>query len=269
MARLLVDAEFYVYRYAAAYQEDYEWSAGIWSTFVRVNDAANAIKLELNRLREEVKRATGEGELRPIVLCTGDPRRSFRHSIYPQYKANRKARKPVGYAELLRLCLDLGRGQVLNGFHSPEPLDLLEGDDMLGVYSRPGDILVGVDKDFCTLPLPRIRWEPWHAGWWARGLVIHDDPAVEADRWVFRQALAGDAADGYPGCPGVGKVRAESLLRDAVDQTQMWQVTRAAFERQGLSAAEALRMVQCARLLRPGEYNHERRMPIIWSPPLG
>lgn len=259
--RLLIDGEYYLYRYAISHQENYEWDTDIISTRVRVGEAVARLAEDISALVAWAERGRGaHGSSPQVGLCFGDRSRSFRHSVYREYKSNRKNnKKPVGYEEMLAR---------LSKLYTPFPtLDLLEGDDVIGVLSQPGDIVIGVDKDFQTLPLRRLKWQPWSPGW-RLDLAVEEGQEQEANRQVFRQALAGDAADGYPGCPGIGNSRAANLLRDASTEREMWDTTRGAFAKAGLDEAFALQMVQCARILRSGEYDHERRMPILWQPPL-
>lgn len=270
--KLLIDAEFYLYRLAIMHQEDYEWDEGIISTFVNVENAMQDLTASIVGLVNWVSR-TYKARPQQILLCHGDAHRSFRHSLYREYKSNRKKsmRKPVGYREMLGLMrpgLDLPDCHPRHAGALP-PLDLLEGDDMIGVSAQAGDIVVGIDKDFATLPFRRLNWQPWEPAWQQDLAIEGSEDAREADLRVFAQALTGDPADGYPGCPKIGPVKAASLLLGASTEREMWDITRKAFLKAGLNEAFALQMVQCARILRPGEYDHGRRMPILWQPPLG
>lgn len=259
MARLLIDAEFYLYRLAMASLEEYEWDPGIWTVRVRVNDAFQQFNWDLETLLAW-SRKNLNSNINEFVLCTGDKGRSFRYQVFPEYKSNRKnTRKPVGYDVLMQ------KSQEAFGLTSHL---LLEGDDVIGLEKGPDDIVVGIDKDFQTLPGLSLRWSPWADSEYGQ-LELAGQEQEGADRAVFYQALCGDSADGYPGCPKVGPVTADKLLVGCRNESEMWDVTRQAFLKAGLSESYALQMVQCARILRPGEYDHERNLPLLWQPPVG
>jgi hypothetical protein len=41
---------------------------------------------------------------------------------------------------------------------------------------------------------------------------MHEITEAQADRFHMIQTLTGDVTDGYPGCPGIGPVKAEQIL---------------------------------------------------------
>lgn len=259
MARLLVDAEFYLFRLAIGSLEEYEWDPGIWTVRVKVDQAFKQFSQDLEILLSWVRKNLNSS-ITEFVLCSGERGRSFRYQVFPDYKSNRKdSRKPVGYDVLVR------KSEETFGFTS---YPLLEGDDVVGLETGRDDILVGIDKDFQTLPGLSLKWSPWADSEYDQ-LELSAQSKADADRAVFRQALTGDTADGYPGCPKVGPVTADKLLLGCKDETEMWLATREAFSKAGLSETYALQMVQCARILRPGEYDHQRKLPLLWQPPVG
>jgi DNA polymerase-1 len=78
------------------------------------------------------------------------------------------------------------------------------------------------------------------------------------------QTLVGDTSDGYKGCPGVGKVKAEKLL--AGNDKLYWEIVRATFEKAGLTEQDALTQARLARILRFSDWDNEKKEPILWSP---
>ena len=70
-------------------------------------------------------------------------------------------------------------------------------------------IIVSQDgvKDMKTIPT--IVWD-------GKDLLTISEPW--ADYWHLYQTLVGDTSDGYKGCPGVGKVKAEKLLEFSDDE---------------------------------------------------
>jgi 5'-3' exonuclease len=185
------------------------------------------------------------------VLCFGDSA-SFRYSLWPTYKANRKTnRKPAGYGVLMDWTKGAAGGRGWRVFTMAE----VEGDDVLGLAYAPGDVIVSEDKDMLSLPGLHLR----------AGEFVEVSQA-EADRWFFTQALTGDSADNYPGCSGIGAVKAAKILEGLKDPVVMWKHTLAAFIKAGHSEQFAITQARCARILRAGEFGESG--PVLWVPPI-
>ena len=74
--------------------------------------------------------------------------------------------------------------------------------------------------------------------------------------------MTGDSADGYKGCPGIGEVRAEKLLKDGT-----WEEVVGAYSKAGLDEEDALRQAQVAHILQsPSEYNKKTGEVALWKP---
>jgi DNA polymerase-1 len=243
---LLIDAELYLYRAAAANEYEAEWGDEDWTYFCRHGDAKAAFQ-------GEIMAAVDMFPDHQVVLATGD-RASFRYGIYPLYKSNRKkTRKPAGYGQLLAWLRTVS---AVRGWTVAQLPDV-EADDVLGIYYEPGDVIMSFDKDMLTLPGLHFR----------NGEVLEVSQR-EADLAFFAQALTGDTADGYPGCPGIGPVKAARVLADARTPAQMWQAVVSTYRKEKLSDAIALQQARCARILRNGEYDHDQQVPIMWTPPV-
>jgi DNA polymerase-1 len=150
----------------------------------------------------------------------------------------------------------------------------------MGIFgSRHKDsIICSADKDMKTVPA-----------------TIYDGKDVkviseeEADYWHLFQTLVGDTSDGYPGCPGIGPVKAEKLLtapsepkcvngHDACqtgcdmdkcpycERETSWERVVAAFNKAGFTEEEALRQARLARILRDSDWDAVKKQPILWSP---
>jgi DNA polymerase-1 len=85
----------------------------------------------------------------------------------------------------------------------------------------------------------------------------------EADYFHMVQTLTGDATDGYSGCPGVGPVRAEKLIKNMTDP---WTEVVKAYEKAGLSEQDALVQARVARILRASDYDFRRKEVKLWTP---
>ena len=110
----------------------------------------------------------------------------------------------------------------------------LEADDALGIYAtrNPGAIVVSPDKDLETDP----------------GLLYDYKETVtitpeEGAKWHLIQTLAGNATDGYGGCPSYGIRRAAALLDE---KGYSWKTVVEAFESKDMTEEDALRNATCS-----------------------
>jgi DNA polymerase-1 len=153
-----------------------------------------------------------------------DSGRTFRHEVYPAYKATREK-----LTDELQADFDTGLDrirQLLEAFQIPVlAVDGFEADDVigtlasLGVAERLNVVIVSGDKDFQQLVRPRV-WllNPGRGG-----------PASVDESWVGEEnasdrlgvspgfvtdylALVGDASDNVPGVPGIGEKTAKELV---------------------------------------------------------
>lgn len=243
--RALVDAELYLRRHTAVAEYEIEWAPDDWTYVCRHGQAKAGFQDFLASVRDTLPD-------HQLHLCLGTAA-SFRYSLFSPYKANRKAnRKPAGYSQLIRWVIEAGEVRGWNIAMLAE----VEADDVMGILCRPGDVIVSEDKDMSGVP-----------GLHLRGTEFVEVSRHEADANVFSQALIGDSTDNYPGCPGVGAVTARKILAGQPDAAAMWAVVLKAFEKAGLTRRDAITQVRLARILRAGEYDIERELPILWSPP--
>jgi DNA polymerase-1 len=195
----------------------------------------------------EYQKLTG---IKEYKLCFSD-RHNFRKDIYPQYKGNRKGRKPVGYSAVKEWAM----GEYPY-FCKPG----LEGDDCMGILATkfPGQtLLVSMDKDLKTIPGKFFRLSPEGKH---EMLEISDTDA----EWNFlMQSLTGDTSDGYPGLPGVGPKKAEELLKK---HGAVWKTVEDAYVKAGLTKEDALLQGRLARILRAENWDSEKEEIKPWTP---
>lgn len=238
--RLLIDADYYLYRAASGSEYEVELSPDCWTYLSRIDEAKASFTEEMERFQNICPDHS-------LIVIYGD-HSNFRYAIYADYKAGRrKYRRPAGYQALRDWA------------HTCYPsltLANVEGDDVLGVTAEPGDVIVAKDKDLRTIP-----------GLHLDGEGVIDVTLEEANYNFYSQVLTGDATDGYPGCKGVGKVGASKLLAGCSTEWEMWHTVLEAYMKAGQDIAYALQMARCARILRPGEYDHDKAQPILWNPP--
>lgn len=244
--KLLIDTEYFLYTAATAAEVEVEWAPDDWSYVCRHGDARRAFQEAVDGFRSICP------DHHP-VLVFGDAF-NFRYGIFPAYKSNRKKRrKPAGYLDLQKWVWSSG---AVRGWEVARLPDV-EGDDVLGILYEEGDVIAAVDKDLLTVP----------------GLHIRDGQVIEvsrlaADLAFYNQAITGDTADGYPGCPGAGPVAATAALMGCTSEQEMWAQVLRQYEKKKLSPIYALQQARCARILRAGEYDYEKALPILWEPPV-
>lgn len=243
---LLIDGGWLAFTAAAGAERPFDWGDGLWTLHADLN----AAKARIERTVEELVADLKADQVAIAVSCPAAD--NFRLAISPDYKANyRKARLPIILRPLQEFVLE-----TYGGWSRPR----LEADDVLGILathdkSFPGmeKIIVGVDKDLRSIPGTQ-----YHPATQERSEVS----LQEADRAHLYQTLVGDTADNYPGCPGVGPVAAERILSEGGG----WPEVVAAYEKKGLTEADALVQARLARILRAEDYDFKNKEPILWTP---
>jgi DNA polymerase I len=162
------------------------------------------------------------------ILVVFDAKRSWRHDIYKEYKANRnKGANEVTTSTGQMVVLDITAGSLVKKAKQVCELAGLpvaqkkgyEGDDLLAsaATSIPGKVVLGTrDKD-CHAPITedgRVQV------WWPSEKQMMDWKAVikkfgvRPDQIAAYLALSGDAADNIPGIPNVAHGTASKWLKE-------------------------------------------------------
>ena len=125
------------------------------------------------------------------------PKKTFRHDIYPAYKANRKPSNIFGLSELKKL--------VRSRLDTIE-IDNVEADDIVMHY----ELIACIDKDIINhSPVPCFNYSKWE---WSEGL---DQETIE--RNYYYQALLGDSTDNIKGAKRIGKKGANDAVYDMLE----------------------------------------------------
>ena len=148
-----------------------------------------------------------------------DPREpTFRHKMYPEYKANRDAAPEDLHAQVPLIEEILGHLGIPvfmeNGY---------EADDVMGSLARicrernRGCYLVSSDKDLLQLvegPVKMLR--PVSGGGFKviGPEEVYQDKGVRPDQIIDYLALIGDSSDNIPGVSGIGPKTASALLKE-------------------------------------------------------
>lgn len=221
---LLIDGDTLVYRYGLMNHEtevDFEDTPQL----PPLEHAKAAIREKLQFLLDD----TGVPDYRIALAPPGV--KCFRYQFYPQYKAHRSAPP-----DIIRELKQWMRVEFHEKLISHPDSQLVETDDILGWHHKPNGstCIVSNDKDFLTLP-----------GWLYHPFTgdLHWITRNSAMLQKFYQALVGDAADGFPGCPGIGPKKAEEILLTALEVPgitpfDLWPVTLFTYLSQGATAED-------------------------------
>ncbi len=154
-----------------------------------------------------------------IAVAFDPPGGTFRHEMYPDYKAQRESTP-----EDIRWAVPFIK-EVIRAYNIPI-LEVagFEADDVIGTMSQRGVadgfevVMITPDKDYAQLVTDHV-WmvRPGHGkSPWER----LDTPAVctkygidNPEQIIDYLALVGDTADNIPGCPGVGPKTAVKLIQ--------------------------------------------------------
>ncbi|PIF05412.1 MAG: DNA polymerase I [Draconibacterium sp.] len=158
-----------------------------------------------------------------VVFDVSEP--TFRHKMYPEYKANREAmpedlRKSVPYIR-----------KIVEAFNIPiiEKAGF-EADDVIGTLAKKAEkkgyttYMMTPDKDYAQLVSENtFLYKPAKSGneaeVWGLKEVQENFGIQRAEQVIDILGLMGDSSDNIPGCPGIGPKTAEKLISkfDSID----------------------------------------------------
>lgn len=239
MTTLIIDADTILYQALSNAEQEVEFDEDVWMMTCDHRQARSSFD---DRIEWLMKTSDADD----YILCFSHSE-NFRKDVYPLYKANRKKlRKPMGFKEF--------REKVLHDYkHVVKPR--IEADDCVGILATKlnDTIIYSDDKDLMQIPGKHLKDE-----------ATIEVSKHEGDRFHMLQTLTGDPVDGYPGCPGIGSVKAEKLIGN--DPTEWWPVIVDTYTKAGLTEKDALTMARVSRILRLSDWDTEKQEPILWMP---
>lgn len=156
-----------------------------------------------------------------LAVCFDPPGgHTFRHELYPEYKAQRD-KQP----EDITIAVPYIK-EILAAYRIPViEIEGYEADDVIGTLSRKADqagyttYMMTPDKDYGQLVTDRVfMYRPALKGkdFEIRGpRQVCERYGIESPLQVVDMlALEGDASDNVPGCPGIGEKTAAKLIRE-------------------------------------------------------
>ena len=236
--KLLIDADFIVYKSCAAAETEIDWSDDTILVTSNFNDAYSATKRELTKIQDQF------GSFSDIILFFSDVK-NFRKKILPEYKGHRNRKKPCGYKRVIN---------ELKKSYEVIIMDNLEADDSMGIYAtqHPGNVIVSPDKDMKQIPGTLYNLD--------EQFTITEEQGA---KWHLIQTLAGDQTDGYSGVPGIGVKRAETLFKK---KGYSWKTVVEAFVEKELTENDALINARLAKILTVNDYDFQQRKEKLWTP---
>ncbi len=150
-----------------------------------------------------------------LAICFDVKGPTFRHEIYPEYKANR----PPMPEDLIEQIPWIKK--VVAAFRIPVvEVQGYEADDLIGTLARQAGeagfevVMVTGDKDFMQLVTEKnVIWDPMKDKTIDTAFV-EEKHGVAPLRVIEVMGLSGDTADNIPGVPGVGPKTASSLVKE-------------------------------------------------------
>lgn len=256
--KLLIDGDLMLYKFSYGNEVNIDWGDGQVSSITDLETAKEEVKDFYNKLLKATDTTSG-------LICFSCPKEeNFRYQVLPTYKHNRKDReRPQLYYDLKQFILDN---------YETKTKPTIEADDVLGIMAtmKPGQyVIASIDKDLRQIPGEHYNWkdnEYFTVNLW------------EANNWFYTQILVGDTCDGYKGCPGIGKKKAEMVLQEAFDfffsesnlytslPEVLWTEIIKVYESKGLTEEDALQQARVARILRAEDWDFKKGEVKLWNP---
>ena len=137
--KLLIDADFIVYKSCAAAETELDWGDDVIMVTSKFSDAMQAVNRELSKIKSKFMWDVPE-----LILFFSDSV-NFRKEILPSYKGHRNRKKPCGYKRVIN---------ALKKQYEVIIMPTLEADDAMGIYAtkHPGNTICSPDKDMRQIP---------------------------------------------------------------------------------------------------------------------
>jgi DNA polymerase I len=244
--RLLIDGDIIAYKASTMAEHSIKWEdSTVWTLHADENQGKYNILSEIENLKENLNASNIT-----IALTDGV---NFRKDILPSYKDNRKEkRKPLILGAMRKWLIEEYDAVIYPN---------LEADDVLGILAtepnnKEEKIICSLDKDLRQIP-GKLSQD---------GRTIIKRSKTECDWWHLIQTLTGDSVDNFSGCPKIGIVTAQKILKDKkLPIKKQWDLVIKAYAKEGLQEHDALQQARVARILRHGEYNKQTHEVTQWQ----
>ena len=149
-----------------------------------------------------------------LVVAFDSPEKTFRHKIFPDYKANRDA-PPEELSKQFPYFEPLVEAYGLSSIRRPG----FEADDIIGTLALKGKqeglgvVIVSGDKDMMQLISPNVHMLDTMKNKKFMDKEVLEKFGVPPDKVVEVMGLMGDSSDHIPGVTGVGPKTAAELIQ--------------------------------------------------------
>ncbi len=149
-----------------------------------------------------------------LVVAFDSPDKTFRHKIYPNYKANRDS-PPEELSRQFPYFEPLVKAYGLSSIRRPG----FEADDIIGTLAKKGKqkglevVIVSGDKDMMQLISQHVYMLDTMKNKKFMDKEVAEKFGVQPDKVVEVMGLMGDSSDHIPGVKGVGPKTAAELIR--------------------------------------------------------
>ena len=148
-----------------------------------------------------------------VAVVLDSPGPTFRHEIYPEYKANRPPMPEDLVVQMPRI------DDLIRAFNVPSVrIQGMEADDIIATltarYAEKVNkvVIVSSDKDLMQLVSEKVVMLDTMKDRWVDEKAVFEKFGVKPSQVVQVQALMGDPSDNVPGLPGVGPKTAGKLI---------------------------------------------------------
>ena len=91
--KLLIDADFIVYKCCAASEDEIDWGDDVITVVSKFSEAYRAVERDIKKITSEFM------DSEPVLFFSDS--KNFRKKIYPDYKGHRNRKKPCGYRRVI------------------------------------------------------------------------------------------------------------------------------------------------------------------------
>ncbi|MEX0942391.1 MAG: 5'-3' exonuclease H3TH domain-containing protein [Pseudomonadales bacterium] len=178
-------------------------------------DGAEHMDEVIEASRRSLERALGNHSPTHACAVFDSHDKTWRHLLYPDYKANRKPTPPALLANLQKFRTAF-KEQLVESLK----VDNYEADDQIatlarGIADAGGEaIILSTDRAFLQLLSSRIRVFNHFEGTEINATDIRAKFGCEVSQLTDLWAMAGDASNNIKGVPRIGKKTAANLLAE-------------------------------------------------------
>ncbi|WP_088186352.1 5'-3' exonuclease [Desulfosporosinus sp. FKA] len=159
-----------------------------------------------------------------MVACWDCDGPTFRHQLYPAYKATRKPTPPELTEQIPRAkkaLENLGIAQVeVSGYEADDVIGTLasKSKELVRIVSGDRDLFQVISRNVLVDYL-RPRKQPQPLTYFRHEEIYGIDPG----QWVDFKALVGDSTDNIPGVPGIGEKTVWPILKQGLSLKDLLQ----------------------------------------------